>query len=1089
MRRDPWGQYAFKAFISYNHRDSEWAEWLENELEAFRVPVDLIGAWAPHGPVPASVSPVFRDRTSMAAGSHLDDGLRETLDSSAALIVICSPNSAKSEYVHEEVMHFKRSGKGDRIFPIIVDGEPFDKSKECFVEALKYEIDRDTGELTNKESAPIAADARKQGEGRDEAVVKLVAGVLGVEVGELREKHNRKLELEKAVAEKRARRAIIASMVAVVLTIIAGITGTGAYFQRQEALSRESELVARYVQGRASRGEEVISAALLLEVLPTAQGSIAPRPATPEALELAADLLAIRTLDRLIGDHQGPVLETAITPDGNFIATAGEDGVVGLWESETGQAIHQDRLNGSVNSVSFSPDGTRLVAASDSGQVRVWSVPDMEEVSFVDMETGVNAVRFNPTGTWLLIGEENGLATVWDIEDSEAINTVEHNRAISSVSFTPDGQRVAIVVPGSGVSLWWARSGRTIGRLAWTSNVRTARFSPDSTWILTASGQGPARIWNAYRATLLTQTPEDISENILSASFSSNGRKLVTTSDDNIVRLWDRRPGSSPQLVQSMAGHSALPWDAIFSPDGSMILSASRDGSVRVWDTETGAEHATLRAMGLSSSASASAGQNSVSYGAGHLAMDQSGLNLVTLNQENSVALWSMSALDDRSQVRHSLRGHSDVIRNAVFAPDGSKIATGGGDNQIILWEYETADQSRSFSGHVGSITSMSFDPSGQRLASASEDGSVRIWNVFEDEPSGARDDSDDAPELDEASNDTPETESDLNADDRTTEAEIDESAASVGEDSTLDMIIEDGVVILNDHNAPVLDVDFSEDGLWLASASRNGDVIIRNAIDFSTVHRINIGNIPVQSIDFDPDGTRILVADDTGRILFWSLDDGTLLNNYRVHTDTIRRAEFNADGSLIVSASQDGIAIISDAKTGEILQRLIHDQPVGWAEFIPGRSSVLTTGTDGRLRLWDARTGFEKPSPLRLQNPILQTVISPDANAVIAVQNSASANVWTLNEFSTEASLSEVRRTLQEIGVERAPELVLRELGLSTSTPPPFERYGLLSWKWWVPRNFWDTDDQTDSNDVMIEDEDIAENVDDEDEAEDSSL
>ena len=59
MRRDPWGQYAFKAFISYNHRDSEWAEWIENELEAFRVPVDLIGAWAPHGPVPASVSPIW----------------------------------------------------------------------------------------------------------------------------------------------------------------------------------------------------------------------------------------------------------------------------------------------------------------------------------------------------------------------------------------------------------------------------------------------------------------------------------------------------------------------------------------------------------------------------------------------------------------------------------------------------------------------------------------------------------------------------------------------------------------------------------------------------------------------------------------------------------------------------------------------------------------------------------------------------------------------------------------------------------------------------------------------------------------------
>src|SRR5262245_28247746 len=93
----PWEQYPYKVFVSYKHEDvipdapgKSWGAWLEEALEAYRIPRKLIGQWTPFGLVPARIRPVFRDRSGLSAAPGLADAIRARLDDSATLIVVCS---------------------------------------------------------------------------------------------------------------------------------------------------------------------------------------------------------------------------------------------------------------------------------------------------------------------------------------------------------------------------------------------------------------------------------------------------------------------------------------------------------------------------------------------------------------------------------------------------------------------------------------------------------------------------------------------------------------------------------------------------------------------------------------------------------------------------------------------------------------------------------------------------------------------------------------------------------------------------------------------------------------------------------------
>ena len=190
----------YAAFISYCHSDERWARWLHRAIERYRVPKRIRRSEAGHGPTTARLRPVFRDRDELAAAADLSEKIRTALQQSRCLIVVCSPATVESEWVSREILAFKQKKGGGRVFCLIVDGEPgAGGSLECFPEALRFRVN-ERGEVTDIPAEPVAADVRPGKDGKSLARLKIVAGMLGVGLDDLRQRDQQRRQRNLAAA-------------------------------------------------------------------------------------------------------------------------------------------------------------------------------------------------------------------------------------------------------------------------------------------------------------------------------------------------------------------------------------------------------------------------------------------------------------------------------------------------------------------------------------------------------------------------------------------------------------------------------------------------------------------------------------------------------------------------------------------------------------------------------------------------------------------------------------------------------------------------------------------------------------------------
>ena len=347
--------YRYWAFISYSQRDEHWAKWLHRGLETYAVPKKLAGTEGPHGAIPRRLFPVFRDRDEIGPSQSLGETLQTALQESRNLVIICSPHSAKSHWVNEEVKVYKALGRGDRVFGLIVGGEPNTSddparsADECFVEALRFQVDT-SGTVTSHRAEPVAADARENRDGKRNALLKIISSLLGVRFDSLKQRDQ----------ERHIRRMAIAGGIMAVLVVLFAGLAFYANLQRVSAEERRRVALARQL---------------------TTQSEAVLAHDDSESLELSA-LLALESM------------RSAWTPDAHYLlmraATLLPTPPVKTWRTE------------GIYALSTAPFLDWLVSSSDVADV-VWSLKDASLVHRIEHSKSGSRLgaALSPDGRWV----------------------------------------------------------------------------------------------------------------------------------------------------------------------------------------------------------------------------------------------------------------------------------------------------------------------------------------------------------------------------------------------------------------------------------------------------------------------------------------------------------------------------------------------------------------------------------------------------------------------------------------------------------------------------------------------------------------
>ena len=289
--------FKYRAFITYAHEDEQKARWLRKKLEEFPVPQNLVGRKGRFGKIPSRLYPIFRDRDELPGSAQLGSIIEQALNDSSHLVVLCSPHAVKSRWVNEEIRLFKQMGKGDRILCLLLDGEPMAedlahaKGKECLPLAVRRKIDQN-GNLIDEIDEPGAADLRDSGDGEKDALLKIVAGLLGLGLDEIKQRdmiaRQRKLALITAFS---------------VLFAFSGIgLATYAFFQQQKA--NEAEKTA--IEERKIALEELAKTKVVTQFVQSLFFSLDPQNTSGMDTELLKTMLdqGVKRADELSSEPQ-----------------------------------------------------------------------------------------------------------------------------------------------------------------------------------------------------------------------------------------------------------------------------------------------------------------------------------------------------------------------------------------------------------------------------------------------------------------------------------------------------------------------------------------------------------------------------------------------------------------------------------------------------------------------------------------------------------------------------------------------------------------------------------------------------------------
>jgi WD40 repeat protein/serine/threonine protein kinase/tetratricopeptide (TPR) repeat protein len=461
------------------------------------------------------------------------------------------------------------------------------------------------------------------------------------------------------------------------------------------------------------------------------------------------------------GERHGPPLTLdktisaiVFSPDGKMLATHSVDGETRLWETATCEPVgkvllHEMRTTADIArilwwSAAFSPDGKLLATAGADGNLRLWKTETGEPYGEPLRHEDVRTVAFSPDGKLLASGSNDRTARLWKVDTGEPhVPPMQHQGGVMKVAFSPDGKLLA-TASGAHFGLWWTDTGRRHKQSPRTKPLMDVTFSPDGRFVATGSRDWTAQLWETETGKKHGE-PLQHKGRVIAVECSPNGKLLATGSSDQTVRLWEVIDG---QAYGQPLYHPGIVEGVAFSPDGNLLAASAEQ--VRIWRTYQPIRTEVVPYEGRASNVVFGPDGNPLASWAGKIIYlrDSATGQTEEILSEKSVhclacspdgKLLAVGSHDYRARIfevatrqwLHTFNCGAGV-RSVAFGPDSKVLATGTDDGMVQQWNLITGLQYGLPLQHGAVVWALAYSPEGNLLATASgeEASTIRLWDV-----------------------------------------------------------------------------------------------------------------------------------------------------------------------------------------------------------------------------------------------------------------------------------------------------------------------------------------------------------------------